>query len=119
MRRLAIVLLAALSFGASWRKDCDIRIERHERHTSKAAKKEAYRRAGIPWESRSCCVVDHRIPLQLGGVDDISNLQVQTKAAGKAKDRVENYLTREVCLGQLTLGEAQRQVQLWRKVKLP
>jgi hypothetical protein len=34
-------------------------------------------------------VVDHIIPLKRGGLDAPSNMQWQTVAEGKAKDRVE------------------------------
>jgi len=34
-------------------------------------------------------VVDHKIPLACGGVDDYSNMQWQKKAEAKAKDKVE------------------------------
>jgi hypothetical protein len=33
--------------------------------------------------------VDHIIPLACGGPDDPTNMQWQTAAAGKAKDKVE------------------------------
>jgi 5-methylcytosine-specific restriction endonuclease McrA len=34
-------------------------------------------------------VIDHIVPLKRGGKDASSNMQWQTKAAAKAKDRVE------------------------------
>jgi hypothetical protein len=34
-------------------------------------------------------VIDHIVPLACGGTDDTSNMQWQTVAAGKAKDKIE------------------------------
>ena len=56
-------------------------------------------------------VLDHIIPLALGGAArDASNLQLQTLADGKRKDRIEIKLQCLVCTGQVALGEAQRAI---------
>jgi hypothetical protein len=34
-------------------------------------------------------VIDHVVPLKRGGADSLGNMQWQTTAAAKAKDRVE------------------------------
>jgi hypothetical protein len=34
-------------------------------------------------------VIDHMVPLKRGGADAPSNMQWQTKAPGKAKDKIE------------------------------
>jgi hypothetical protein len=60
---------------------------------------------------------DHLIPLELGG-DPTSEQNLwpepyQTSipdGGAHSKDRVENYLHREVCAGYLTLEEAQREI---------
>jgi hypothetical protein len=55
--------------------------------------------------------LDHFIPLELGGCPDCrSNLWAEPYDASlgaKQKDRVENYLHRQVCSGEITLKEAQ------------
>jgi hypothetical protein len=58
---------------------------------------------------------DHLIPLELGGnPTDPNNLWPEPfdtsipDGGARSKDRVENYLHREVCAGDLTLEEAQR-----------
>ena len=67
---------------------------------------------------------DHLIPLELGGnPTDPQNLWPEPfetsipEGGARAKDRVENYLHREVCAGDLRLEEAQREiVSDWYKV---
>ena len=49
--------------------------------------------------------IDHRVPLCLGGADDVKNLWPQTEY--RAKDELEAYACREVCAGRLRLSEAQ------------
>lgn len=56
--------------------------------------------------------VDHFIPLELGGSNDIANLWVEPYARPGAheKDRVENYLHDHVCDAGLSLGDAQHMI---------
>jgi hypothetical protein len=63
-------------------------------HRSQAAKNAFKREHPCPGnghKSGACpgYVIDHVKPLACGGADDPSNMQWQTVAAGKAKDRVE------------------------------
>jgi hypothetical protein len=55
--------------------------------------------------------LDHFIPLELGGCPDcVTNLWPEPydpSPGAKEKDRVENYLHRQVCSGEITLKEAQ------------
>jgi hypothetical protein len=46
------------------------------------------RQTGYP-HGRKGWVVDHIVPLACGGADSPSNMQWQTDAAAKAKDKVE------------------------------
>ena len=67
---------------------------------------EEYRRV----EGPDCCKLDHLIPLELGGSNDIKNLwpQPDKPLPGWAdKDDLENELHAEVCEGTLTLSDAQ------------
>ena len=59
------------------------RTNRHE-----AAKRAFLRQTGYP-HGRPGYVVDHIIPLACGGADAPSNMQWQTIAAAKAKDKTE------------------------------
>jgi hypothetical protein len=51
---------------------------------------------------------DHLVPLELGGAtNDARNLWPEPGGSPNPKDRVENYLKREVCDRKLTLARAQ------------
>jgi hypothetical protein len=55
--------------------------------------------------------LDHLIPLELGGCPDcLTNLWMEpwSSPGAREKDAVENYLHREVCNDQMSLGEAQK-----------
>jgi hypothetical protein len=63
-------------------------------HRSAAAKDEFKRERPCPSTGKSsgACpgyVIDHRVPLKRGGADAPSNMQWQTTAEGKAKDKTE------------------------------
>lgn len=64
-------------------RDSRGRVERSE-----AAKRAFEKETGYP-HGRPGYVVDHIIPLARGGADDPSNMQWQTIAEAKAKDKVE------------------------------
>jgi hypothetical protein len=55
---------------------------------SAAAKDQFLRESGYP-HGRKGYVVDHVVPLACGGADAPSNMQWQTKADAKAKDKTE------------------------------
>jgi hypothetical protein len=67
---------------------------------------------GAPDDSPADYELDHLISLELGGAPrDPANLWPEPYAGNanaRQKDVVENYLHRQVCDGQLPLGEAQR-----------
>lgn len=58
-------------------------------------------------------VLDHRLPLELGGRPDAPNLQLQTVRDAKAKDRVEGRLHRLTCRGLIDLRAAQAEIWRW------
>ena len=64
-------------------RDAHGRIRRNE-----SAKGSFEKETGYP-HGRPGYVVDHVVPLARGGADDPSNMQWQTKAEAKAKDKVE------------------------------
>jgi hypothetical protein len=84
------------------------------RKTTKAMKDKVYELYGIPKDKRKDYVLDHVISLQLGGRDDIDNLFPQKRGGvinSKTKDRIENWLKRSVCDGDMTLKEAQQAIK--------
>lgn len=62
---------------------------------SSAVRHAFMRQTGYP-HGRPGFVIDHVVPLCAGGLDAVSNLQWQTKAAAKVKDRDERALCRRL-----------------------
>lgn len=57
--------------------------------------------------------VDHLIPLELGGANDIANLfpePAKPLPGFREKDKLENYLHKQVCAGKIKLSEAQMEI---------
>ncbi|GAC1546996.1 MAG: hypothetical protein NVS3B16_18460 [Vulcanimicrobiaceae bacterium] len=59
---------------------------------------------------RRAYVIDHLVPLELGGTNDRRNLWPQPRAEARAKDRVEDALHEAVCSGRMRLPDAQRRI---------
>lgn len=102
------------------------------RDVTESTKQQVYKIAGIPYGDRKLCSlgyeVDHRISLEVGGTNDISNLQLQaycTKAQlapnfpahvlydAHAKDQVENQTHAAICAKQITPAQGQSQLFNW------
>lgn len=62
------------------------------------------------------CELDHLVPLELGGADTLDNIWPQCGPDGvelsnrffKRKDAIENFLTRQVKAGNMSLSDAQQ-----------
>lgn len=54
--------------------------------------------------------IDHLIPLELGGSNDIANLWPEAAPGFHDKDRAENELHARVCAGRVRLEDAQRAI---------
>jgi hypothetical protein len=65
----------------------------------------AYPAYGIPAATPS--ELDHLVPLELGGSNDIGNLWPEVGRVPNVKDAVENRLHAEVCAGRVSLAAAQ------------
>ena len=74
---------------------------------------EAYASYGIQSHTPGQYEVDHFVSLELGGSNDISNPWPEAASPTPGfheKVRVENHLHDQMCSGQMTLQEAQRQI---------
>ncbi len=71
---------------------------------------------GVPPEGEADVILDHRIPIVLGGSPaDPLNFMLQPADESKDKDRVEVCLARTVCAGRISLDQAQRAIwENWR-----
>ena len=80
------------------------------RNVPQSIKNKIYEMYGIPKDERKEYVIDHLISLQIGGTNEIPNLFPQRSTGiinSRTKDKIENYLKRQVCKGNITLQEAQ------------
>ena len=82
------------------------------RSVSSKLRKQVYGEYGLGYpQERGAYEVDHLIPLELGGNNDIANLfpEAAKPAPGfPEKDLVENFLAQEVCAGRADLAAAQK-----------
>ena len=91
--------------------------------TSPSEKRRVYDMYDIPHPlnnrgGNQACEIDHLVSLELGGADTMANLWPQCSpgyagwqgAGFRDKDRFENYLHRQVCSGNLSLGDAQFEI---------
>lgn len=84
--------------------------------TSRAKFEVAYPAYGITQGTVS--ELDHLVPLELGGSNDITNLWPQVGHVPNPKDDVENLLRERVCAGTLTLAAARAEIAAdWETVK--
>ncbi len=75
--------------------------------------REVYREYGITQRATVEFEVDHLVPLEAGGSNDIANLWpelAEPQPGFHEKDQVENYLHDQVCAGAMSLLEAQRAI---------
>lgn len=114
--------------GAVMTKDLDVichRATRGRRHVEASVHRQAFTEYGYGFpQATGAFEVDHLIPLELGGDNAIENLWAEPanpKPGFHQKDRVENYLHRQVCSGAMTIDAAQKiiasdWVSVWRKM---
>ncbi len=81
------------------------------RDVSEATKKKVFGAYSITAHPTGTYEVDHLIPLELGGSNEIANLwpEAATPTPGfHEKDKLENSLHQQVCKGTMLLSDAQR-----------
>jgi hypothetical protein len=88
---------------------------RGRRNVSRELHRAAFVTYGLPpREPPGAFEVDHLIPLELGGSNDLANLWPEASPGFHDKDRVENELHRRVCAGTMSLDDAQRAIAINR-----
>jgi hypothetical protein len=83
------------------------------RNVPQSEKNQAYEEYGIQTHTTGQYEVDHLISLELGGSNDIANLwpeAAEPRPGFHEKDKVENYLHKQVCDGSMSLQDAQYQI---------
>jgi len=85
------------------------------RDVSEATRKQVFAEYGVPFPpAKDAYEVDHFIPLELGGSNDVSNLwpELANPTPGfHQKDSEENYLHKQVCtVKTMMLADAQRTI---------
>jgi hypothetical protein len=90
---------------------------RGRRHVSRELHRAVFVAYGLsPRQPPGAYEVDHLIPLELGGSNDLANLWPEAAPGFHDKDRVEDELHRRVCAGTMTLTDAQRTIATdWTK----
>ena len=88
------------------------------RLTTQKMKNTVYVEYGVERNKGFClggCEVDHLVPLELGGLDDVKNLWPQPSQPTPGfheKDKLENYLRHHVCIEKdIKLADAQKALQ--------
>jgi hypothetical protein len=103
----------AIFANATVQQICGYGYSSSVRNVPLSEKDQAYAEYGIYHHSSGQYEVDHLIPLELGGANDIANLWPESASPTPGfhqKDEVENYLHDQVCSGTMSLKDAQTQI---------
>ena len=93
---------------------CRTRWGVDRRHVTLSMRKQVFAAYGIPWSEHAQYEVDHLVPRELGGADDVANLWPQPWEGAlnaRMKARLENRLHRLVCAGTVSLSSAQQRIR--------
>ena len=87
---------------------CRVGYTKTVRNVSNATKSQVYAEYRVAQAQKRLYVIDHLVPLEVGGANAITNLWSELKDDAKRKDRVEGELHARVCSGAEDLTTAQR-----------
>ncbi len=92
---------------------------RNFRHTTSAMKRQVCTAYGYTKQNcpqQNTMEIDHLIPLELGGADDVRNLWPELAPDFHVKDKVETRLHDLVCAGKMKITDAQDLIRTdWTK----
>jgi hypothetical protein len=99
---------------------CTPGYSRRVRHVTTATRRAVFALYGLAYVPGRY-ELDHLIPLELGGSNDIANLWPEAYALSKndramgarVKDRLEDELHRRVCTNEMSLRTAQSRIRRW------
>lgn len=103
----------AILADATKEKICVPGYSGEARNVPESEKNQVYDEYGIKTHKPGQYEVDHLISLELGGSNEIANLwpePAEPRPGFHEKDKVENYLHKQVCDGTITLQQAQYQI---------
>ncbi len=78
------------------------------RNVSTRTKSVVYAEYHVAQSDKRRYVIDHLVPLEVGGSNDVKNLWPEPKADAEQKDQIENLLHARVCNGTVDLATAQQ-----------
>jgi hypothetical protein len=97
---------------------CTSGYSKRVRNVSESLKRKVYLSYGIrrhrPYEYE----IDHLVSLELGGSNSQKNLWPEKQLGAKSKDKIENFLHRELCDGVISLRSAQSKIKHWIRVRV-
>ncbi|GAC1447156.1 MAG: hypothetical protein PVS3B1_29980 [Ktedonobacteraceae bacterium] len=99
--------------GVTASEVCTPGYSKSVRNVPTSVKQQVYASYGIMSHAPGEYEIDHYIPLELGGSNEVTNLwpELASPVPGfHEKDKVENYLHAQVCSGAMDLAEAQREI---------
>lgn len=112
--RIVFLLLSLAVWLPDGRDLCAVKWGLDHRNVKQDMKQEVMARQGLPVARLSHYEIDHIVPRELGGLDEVENLQAQCcivngviRGQAHNKDVVENRLHRLVCAGEVALEDAQ------------
>lgn len=100
----------AVFLNATVAQICKAGYAQSVRDVPQSEKDRVYAEYGIASHPTGTYEVDHLVPIEIGGSNDIKNLWPEAalpKPGFHEKDRVESYLHIQVCSGKMALKDAQ------------